>query len=103
MSNKKRRYFTATQKISILREHLLEKKSISDICETYDLKPGVFYDWQRKFFENGALALASKGDPAQRRLKKKVQALEAELAKKDHIIAVVTEEFVKAKKISGES
>jgi len=103
MSKKTRRYFTAEQKVAILREHLLEKKPISEICEAHDLQPSVFYDWQRKLFENGATALISKADPEKRRLQKKVSALEQKLAHKDHVIAVVTEEFVKAKKANGES
>jgi len=102
MSKRKRRYFTAEQKVAILREHLLEKKPISEVCEAHSLQPKVFYDWQKAFFENGAAALATKVDPEKHRLKKKVESLEQKLAHKDYIIATVTEEFVKAKKANGE-
>ena len=101
MSRKKRRYFTAEQKVSILREHLLEGKAVSEVCEKHGLQPSVFYDWQRKLFENGAAALESRPDTAERQLTRKVEALEARLAHKDHVIARVTEELVK-EKLGGE-
>ena len=59
MPRKKRRHFTPEQKVSILREHLLDHTPISEVCETHNLQPSVFYEWQRRFFENGAAAFAS--------------------------------------------
>ena len=37
MPRRKYRQFTADQKIAILREHLLEKKPISEVCARHDL------------------------------------------------------------------
>jgi transposase len=99
---KKRRYRSPEQKVSILREHLIERRPVSDVCEAHDLQPSVFYDWQRKFFENGAAAFTTDRDAEKRRLEKRVSQLESKLAHKDHVIARVTEEFVKAKKADGE-
>ena len=45
--------YTAQKKVIILRKHLLEKIPISDICERYELRPTVFYRWQKQFFEQG--------------------------------------------------
>ena len=50
---KKRGYYTADEKVNILRKHL-EKVPISNICDQYKLQPMVFYRWQRQFFEQGA-------------------------------------------------
>lgn len=98
-----RRHFTAEQKVAILREHLLERKPISEICDRHKLQPSVFYDWQKRLFENGAAAMETTRDPEKLRLEREVETLKVTLSKKDHIIARVTEEFVNAKKASGET
>ncbi len=51
---KNRTSYTAQEKVIILRKHLLEKIPISDICEQYELRPTVFYRWQKQFFKQGA-------------------------------------------------
>ena len=101
MSKRQRRHFTAEQKVSILREHLLLGLPISEVCEAHDLQPGVFYDWQRKLFENGAAAFATRRDSGKRRLERENEALRERLGHKDHVIARVTEELVKSKKELG--
>ena len=40
--------------MAILREHLIEKTSISEACEKHGLQPTVFYQWLKKLFEAGA-------------------------------------------------
>ena len=102
MSKKKRRYLSPEQKVAILREHLVDRRPISEVCEAHDLQPSVFYDWQRKFFENGAAAFATERDGEKARLERENQALREKLAHKDHVIARVTEELVKEKKLGGE-
>ena len=53
MKNKRKR-FTAEEKVKILRLHLIEKQTVSDICDQQGLNPTVFYGWQKQFFEHGA-------------------------------------------------
>jgi len=38
-----RRHFSGTEKVAILRRHLLDSVPISDLCTEYDLQPTVFY------------------------------------------------------------
>jgi transposase-like protein len=38
--------------VAILREHLLEGKPVSKVCQQHQLQPTVFYAWQKTFFEN---------------------------------------------------
>lgn len=45
-AEKKRKKFTAEEKIVILKKHLLEKKAISDICDEHGVHPTMFYRWQ---------------------------------------------------------
>ena len=102
MPRKKRRQFTPEQKVGILRRHLLEHAAVSDVCEAEDLQPSVFYEWQRKFFENGAAAFTSDVTRHRSKLQQRVAQLEARLVEKDHVIARVTEEFVRSKKEFGD-
>ena len=102
MPRRKYRQFTADQKVAILREHLLEKKPISEVCARHDLQPSVFYDWQRKFFENGPAAFQDHNG-REKTLQAKVDALQKKLDQKDRVIAAVTEEFVRVKKSLGSS
>lgn len=99
---KKRRRFTAEQKVSILRKHLVENIPVSDVCEEENIKPALFYTWQKRFFENGSAAFKSSEDHEKRELTKEVTQLKDKLAKKDEIIAEVAEAFVSLKKELGE-
>lgn len=102
MAEQKRRHFTAKQKIAILREHFLEKKEVSKVCDAHKIQPSLFYYWQKQFFENGEAAFERDTSAEQQQLERKVELLEQKLAKKDAVIAEVTEEFVKLKKELGE-
>lgn len=103
---RKRRNFTAEEKATILRRHLVDKVAVSDLCDEYKIHPNLFYLWQQHLFENLARAMqkADGSDVAQRQAAqaRKIAALEAKVAKKDGIIAQVTEEYVTLKKDLGE-
>ncbi|MCP4606208.1 MAG: transposase, partial [Proteobacteria bacterium] len=45
---KKRKQYTATEKVGILRQHLLEDVAVSEVCDQHDLQPTVFYRWQKQ-------------------------------------------------------
>jgi len=98
----KRRHHTSEQKVAILREHLVEKKAVSEVCEKHGLAPSLFYLWQKQLFENGTAAFARDDSHERRTLEQKVSTLTEKLAKKDAVIAEVTEEYVKLKKELGE-
>jgi transposase-like protein len=55
---KQHRRFEPADKIKILREHLLDGRPLSEVCEKYSIAPPQFYQWQKAFFENGAAAFA---------------------------------------------
>jgi transposase len=57
MSKKARKRFTAPEKVTILRLHLLEHVPVSDLCDQHGIHPTMFYRWQKEFFENGSVAL----------------------------------------------
>jgi len=98
---KKRKNYTAEEKVAILRRHLLEKVAVSDLCDEHQLNPNVFYHWQKQFFENGTAAFQRKRSGLSPEAKK-LAVLEAKLANKNEVIAELMEENVKAKKEAGE-
>ena len=98
---RKRRKFSGSEKVAMLRRHLVEGVAVSRVCEDAGIQPTQFYDWQKRFFENGAAAFApaDKGrDPAVRR----VAELEAKLQRKNEVLGELMEEHVKLKKELGE-
>ena len=66
MSNERngvRRRFTGQQKVAILREHLIDKTPVSEVCDRHGLNPTGFYRWQKSAgggFENGATAFEAR-------------------------------------------
>ena len=114
MSNKRskkkrtRRRFTSEQKAAILRRHLVDKIPISDLCDEYKLQPSLLYTWQRHIFDNldRTMDIGSgeqkRQNAREAKLQARVEALEKKLAKKDNVIAEISEEYVKLKKELGE-
>jgi len=49
---KQRKFFTPEEKVSVLREHLADKKTVSEVCETHGIQPVLFYRWQKNMFDN---------------------------------------------------
>jgi transposase-like protein len=47
--------FSPEDKIKTLHQHLLEKKSVSSVCDEHGITSTQFYGWQKTFFENGAV------------------------------------------------
>ncbi len=112
--SKRRRRFSGSEKMAILREHLIEKVPISEVCDKHGLQPTVFYQWQRKLFEDGAgvfdprlsssagSAVAS-GSSSRRpsAQARKIEALQAaKLRQKDEVLAELMGVHVALKKKS---
>jgi transposase len=102
--NKPRRHFADQEKVAILKRHLLDKVPVSDLCEELQIYPNQFYDWLKKFFENGHLAFANgrKSKPAEDAQQLKIHKLEAKLQKKNEVMAELMEAHTELKKSLGE-
>jgi len=99
---KPRKKYTADEKVSILKRHLVEKVPVSDLCDELGLHPNVFYNWQKLFFENGAAAFASRRKPKADRRDQQIERLEAKLTQKNEVLAELMQEHVQLKKELGE-
>ena len=71
----KRKVYTAEDKLSIVKEHLIGKKPVSELCEAYGIVPSLFYKWQQALFENGAQCLEKKNGAKSHRETREVQRL----------------------------
>ena len=41
--NKQRKHYSPQEKVRILREHLVEKAPVCDLCDRHGLRPNLFY------------------------------------------------------------
>lgn len=98
-----RRHFTGAQKLAILREHLIEKTALSEVCRKHDLSPTLFYQWQQRLFENGAAVFESKAGEARQQTAdaQKLAAIENKLQQKNEVMAELMGEHVALKKKLG--
>jgi len=70
-------HFTAEQKVRIVRQHLLEKVDISELCERHGIQPSQFYSWQQQLFEHGSKAFGNGRNAPERELEPRVEKLQA--------------------------
>ena len=100
---RQRRNFTPEQKASVLREHLIDRVAVSDLCEKHGLRPTVFYRWQKTMFENApSLFVHKNSGPRKHTPERKIAALEERLAHKDEVIAEIMADHIALKKELGE-
>lgn len=99
-----RRHFSGSQKLAILREHLIEKLPISDVCQKHQIQPTLFYLWQKKLFEDGSAVFDTKAPGPRRQTAetRRIQALEAKLQQKNEVLAELMGEHVALKKSLGQ-
>jgi transposase len=102
--NKPRRHFTGTEKVAILKRHLVDKVPISDLCDELGLYPNLLYGWLKEFFENGHRAFGNgrKAKAVEDVQTAKIQQLEAKLTRKNEVMAELMEAHTELKKSLGE-
>lgn len=98
---KKRKNYTAQEKVFILKRHLVNQVPVSDLCDEYNLQPTVFYRWQKEFFENGASAFEKTNAKRKKAEQKRIAQLEAKLQTKNEVLSELMEEHVQLKKDLG--
>ena len=101
-----RKFLTPEQKVVILREHLIEKVPVSQVCDKHGVSIVNFYNWQKQFFENGAAAFERKLNSANVKRQDdanlaKIEVLETRLQQKTEVIAELLQEHVQLKKANG--
>ncbi len=102
--NNPRRHFSGTDKVAILKRHLIDKVPISDLCDELHIYPNQLYGWLKEFFENGQAAFDNgrKAKGVDDVKERKIQQLEAKLQKKNEVMAELMEALTEEKKRNGE-
>ena len=100
MANQRKKY-PPEMKVEILREHLKNKVSVSEVCEKYGIHPNMFYKWEKQLFE-GAIELFSVDRKANAKEMAEVTKMKQKVQKKDEVISWLTEENIKLKKTFGD-
>jgi transposase len=103
--SKKNKSWSLEDKLAILKENLVEGKSVADICEAKGLSPSLFYTWREALFKP---SISWDEKHTHRNEVSKIKALEDKLAKsearialKNEVIAELLEEHTKVKKSFG--
>jgi transposase-like protein len=99
---RQRKQWTAAEKVKLLRQHLVEKVPVSQVCEEAGVQPTQFYKWQQIFFENGTAAFDRPGRPKASAHEQRITFLESRIQRKDEVLAELMEEHVALKKSLGE-
>ena len=102
---KQRRHFAGTEKVAILKRHLLDKVPISDLCDELGLYPNQVYGWLKDFFDNGHVAFDNgrKSKAVEDAKDRKIEQLEAKLTRKNEVMAELMEAHTELKKSLGET
>ena len=100
-----RRNFSGPGKMAVLREHLIDKVPVSEVCEKHGLNPTLFYHWQKKLFEEGAVVFDQprrKSSQQKAAEARRIDAFEAKVQEKNEVLAELMGEHVALKKTLGE-
>ena len=101
-----RRQIPATEKVAIIRRHLVEKVPISDLCDEFRVRPTQYYTWQKQFFENGAAAFERRNGKladGQQHLLERVAGLETKLGQRSEAIAELLHEYMTLKATAADN
>ncbi len=96
--NTNKRY-SPIQKVEMLREHLDNHVSISDLSDRFNVSPAMIYYWKKQLFE-GAVTLFKNNKKDQSKFKE----LQDKLTEKDAIISELVADNIRLKKkLTGEN
>jgi transposase-like protein len=100
---RERKQLSGPEKLAILKQYLVDKVPISDLCDQHGLQPSQVYYWQAQLFEHGAAVFQRKsGQPAESAKDRRIARLEAKLTQKNEVIAELMEDNIRSKKEFGE-
>lgn len=102
-----RKHLAPAQKLAILREYLVARVPISDLCDRHGLQPSQIYYWQNQLFEQGARVFERSAEArgeakAQHATQRIITRLQEKLVSKNEVLAELMEEHVKLKKELGD-
>ena len=96
---RKRKRYTAEEKIKILREIQEDGKSISQVADKYGIHPNNIFNWRKQHLEMGIQGFkTTRKDITNKAKDRKIATLEEKIKHKDEVIAELAEELLALKK-----
>jgi len=92
-----RKRYSPEDKVRILREHLDNNVSVSELAEKNDLHPSMIRNWKKELFE-GALDIFSGKHKNLKSKNSKESQLEEKISSMQDVITEITTENVKLRK-----
>ena len=94
-----RRTFSAEEKGRLVKELLLNSKSVSELAEENSIHPNILLSWKKECLENlDTVFVRRRPDITEKAQKDKIASFEAKLQHKDAVIADLASEIMKLKK-----
>lgn len=93
---KKRRKFTARQRVQIVLEGLQGDTSVAEVCRRHEISSTLYYRWRDQLFENADRLFEKKGKRSE-----ELEDLESENRRLKEVIAEITSENLDLKKTPG--
>lgn len=97
-----RKHYSPEQKVEILREHLENQISLSELAERYGIHPTIIHRWKKQLFEGALNTFSQQREKTDRKKDVKIKHLEDVLKDRDGLIAdIVTDNVRLKKKLNG--
>ena len=96
MNGQQRRPFTPEEKLAIVLEGLRGDTEVSAVCRRHGISSNRYYKWRDRVLSGAKEALSAR--PGRTKGTSEMDRLKEQLAKKDTVIAEITEEILKVKK-----
>jgi transposase-like protein len=101
IKSKSRRFWSADDKMGIIRKHLLKVKLV-ETCDENNIHPTVFSTWLKQVLEAGRESLAGTNRKEVRTKDHLISKHQKEIERKNQIIAELTGEILDLKKGHGD-
>lgn len=95
---KKRKRISAEKKVEIIREHLDNRRTVSELAEKYGVHPNIISRWKKQLFEGALETFSMKNRKSEKPYENKIKQLEETVQKRDSAIAWLTQENIELKK-----
>lgn len=96
--NQTRNQHTASKKVEILREHLENQVSISDLARRYGINPNLIHKWRKQLFESAVDIFSRQREKVTQGQNARIGMLEEKIKDKDSLIAEVLSDNIRLKK-----
>jgi len=90
-----RKRYLPEKRVEIMKQHLLEKKTLSDVCDANGIHPTMYYRWLKELLSNAVYAFGKGKDKECQDCKNKALELEKKLARKNEALSELMDELVK--------